>query len=130
MQNEPHAAAVLYAKDLNKVAAFYAALPGFAAVDRDAEHVRLESPAFQLVVLQIPRHLASTVHVTVPPARRSDLAVKLVFFVPNIAAVRALAPALGGALNGPDKEWSFNGSKVSDGLDPEGNVIQFRERAI
>jgi hypothetical protein len=26
-----------------------------------------------------------------------------------------------------EQEWSFNGVAVCDGLDPEGNVIQFRE---
>jgi hypothetical protein len=32
-------------------------------------------------------------------------------------------------LNPTDKEWRFQGFKVCDGLDPEGNVIQFREHA-
>jgi hypothetical protein len=27
------------------------------------------------------------------------------------------------------KEWSFNGVTVCDLLDPEGNVVQFRESA-
>ena len=27
----------------------------------------------------------------------------------------------------PEKEWTFNGVLVCDALDPEGNVIQFRE---
>jgi hypothetical protein len=26
-----------------------------------------------------------------------------------------------------DKEWTFNGVVVCDALDPEGNVLQFRE---
>jgi hypothetical protein len=26
-----------------------------------------------------------------------------------------------------DKEWSFNGVVVCDAVDPQGNVIQFRE---
>jgi hypothetical protein len=34
-----------------------------------------------------------------------------------------------GAVNPPDQEWSFNGITVCDGLDPEGNVVQFREHA-
>jgi hypothetical protein len=28
-----------------------------------------------------------------------------------------------------EQEWSFQGSTVCDGFDPEGNVIQFREQA-
>ena len=100
---------------------------GLAAEGGDGEHVRLESAAFQLVVLQIPSHIASTIEIAVPPVRRSNAAVKLVFFVPSIALARASAGAWGGVLNGADQEWSFEGWKVCDGLDPEGNVIQLRE---
>lgn len=120
---------MLYAKDMDRVVAFYAALLGFETAGRDEEHVRLESPAFQLVVLRMPSRIASTMQITVPPARRDNMAIKLVFFVPSIATVRASAPALGGILNGARKEWLFNGCKVCDGIDPEGNVIQFREPA-
>jgi len=49
--------------------------------------------------------------------------------VPSIAAVRASAPSLGGALNAANKSWTFDGCAVCDGADPEGNVFQVRERA-
>ena len=129
MSDEPRAGAVLYAKDMDRVVAFYAGARGFATAGRDEEHVRLESPAFQLVVLRMPSRIASAIEIAVPPARRANMPVKLVFFVPSIAAVRASAPALGGILNGAGKEWLFDGCKVCDGIDPEGNVIQLRERA-
>jgi hypothetical protein len=29
-----------------------------------------------------------------------------------------------------EREWIFDGVTVCDGLDPEGNVIQFREHAV
>lgn len=119
--------AVLYAKDMNRVAAFYSTVLGFEASGRDEGHIVLESDAFQLVVLQIPSHIASTIEIAVPPVRRERAAVKLVFCVPSIADVRVVAKAHGGVLNAPEKEWSFNGFTVCDGLDPEGNVIQFRE---
>jgi catechol 2,3-dioxygenase-like lactoylglutathione lyase family enzyme len=109
--------------------AFYSAVLGFETVGRDEKHVRLESPAFQLVVLRMPRHIASTIEIAVPPAGRANTAVKLVFFVPSIAMVRASTPALGGVLHGAGKEWLFNGQKVCDGMDPEGNIIQVREHA-
>ena len=128
MSYESRAGAVLYAKDMARVAAFYEAVLGLETAAHDHEHVLLESPAFQLVVLRIPSHIASTIHIAVPPVRRATAAVKLVFFVPRIADVRAVAEALGGVLNAAEDEWWFNGWKVCDGLDPEGNVIQFRER--
>jgi catechol 2,3-dioxygenase-like lactoylglutathione lyase family enzyme len=130
MSYEERAGAVLYAKDIDRVAAFYVAVLGLEVAAHDREHVLLESRALQLVVLQVPPHIASTIEITVPPVRRADAAVKLVFFVPSIAAVRRLAEAHGGVLRGPKQEWTFNGYKVCDGLDPEGNVIQFRARAV
>jgi hypothetical protein len=32
-------------------------------------------------------------------------------------------------MNPTGMEWSYKGRRVCDGLDPEGNVIQVRERA-
>jgi predicted enzyme related to lactoylglutathione lyase len=123
------AGAVLFAKGVDRLAGFYAAVLGLQATDRDDDHVVLESPGFQLVVLRIPHEIAATITITVPPTRRAGEAIKLVFFVPSIANVRATAEAHGGVVNSSDTEWSFQGFKVCDGLDPEGNVIQFREQA-
>ena len=121
--------AVLYAKDIDRVATFYSAVLGLEEEARDGDHVVLESPAFQLVVLQIPSDIVSTIEITVPPKRRAMAAVKLVFFVSSMADVRASVDAFGGVMNSSDKEWSFQGFNVCDSLDPEGNVIQFREYA-
>jgi predicted enzyme related to lactoylglutathione lyase len=127
MNNPRPSGAVLYAKDMNRVATFYAAVLGLQPADRDEQHVVLESGGFQLVVLRISREIAATIEIAEPPVRRSEAAVKLVFFVSSISSVRASAASYGGALNPADKEWSFNGFTVCDGVDPEGNVIQFRE---
>jgi hypothetical protein len=32
-----------------------------------------------------------------------------------------------GFMEPADREWSFNGVTGCDGLDPEGNVVQFRD---
>jgi catechol 2,3-dioxygenase-like lactoylglutathione lyase family enzyme len=129
VSDEARSGAVLYAKDVDRVVAFYSAVLELPAADRNDDHVVLESPGFQLVVLHIPPDIASTIVITVPPTRRVNAAIKLVFFVPSIARARASAGACGGVLNPADKEWSFQGFKVCDGLDPEGNVIQLREHA-
>jgi predicted enzyme related to lactoylglutathione lyase len=128
-EDESRAGAVLYAKNVERVVAFYSAVLGFQISAAEESHVVLESSSFQLVVLRIPDEIASSITITAPPTRRASAAIKPVFFVANIAAVRATADALGGKLNSRDKEWSFQGFKVCDGLDPEGNVIQFREPA-
>lgn len=79
--------------------------------------------------LAIPPHRAADVVVAEPPLRREDTAIKLVFFVPSIAEARATAAMNGGALNPPEREWRFQHHLVCDGIDPEGNVIQLRQRA-
>jgi len=119
---------VLYAKDLDRVAAFYGAVLGLAAKDRDDEHVVLDSAAFQVVILRIPASIASRIQIEAPPVRRADVPIKPVFFVTSLADVRASAEARGGMVGATHKEWVFDGWRVVDGLDPEGNVVQFRER--
>jgi len=124
---ESRTGAVLFAKGLDRIAAFYSAVLGLTEANRDDDHILLESPGFQLVVHRIPGDRATTVDSSLPPVRRATAAFKPVFFVPNIGSVRLLVEANGGVMEPADKEWSFNGVRVCDGLDPEGNVVQFRE---
>ena len=120
------AAAVLYAKDPERVVAFYTGAVGLAVTSDEPDHAVLALSGFQLVVLRIPDHIAADIDIADPPVRREDTAVKLVFFVKDLAVVRASAPALGGSVNPPEREWNFDGATVCDGTDPEGNVIQLR----
>ena len=121
--------AVLYAKDVARVSAFYLQTLGLSVAHEEADHVVLESPVLQLVVLQIPEPLASQIVVTSPPERRTDAAIKLSFVVPGIEAIRALVQRLGGELNPAERIWAYRGFRHCDGQDPEGNVLQFREHA-
>ena len=61
--------------------------------------------------------------------RRENTAFKLSFRVDSLADARAAAKDAGGELNPPEKEWDFQGMRVCDGCDPEGNMIQVREAA-
>lgn len=126
MTPTPRTGAVLFAHDLDRVAAFYAAVLGLVEAHRDTHHIRLESPGYELVV-----HATHTApeDASTPPARRSSAAFKPVYFVPDIAPLRRIAPGLGGALEPATQEWSFHGVTVCDGVDPEGNVVQFRAPA-
>jgi catechol 2,3-dioxygenase-like lactoylglutathione lyase family enzyme len=125
---ESRTGAVLFAKDLDRIATFYSVLLGLTEVNRADDHILLESPGFQLVVHRLSGGGAETGDLTAPPARRRTAAFKPVFFVPSISRLREIAGTHGGAMEPADQEWSFNGMTVCDGLDPEGNVIQFRER--
>jgi catechol 2,3-dioxygenase-like lactoylglutathione lyase family enzyme len=119
--------AVLFANRLDRVAAFYSKVLGLRESHRGDDHILLESPGFQLVVHRIPEHAAAGLTFLEPPVRRASAAFKPVFFVQSLADLRAVANAHGGAMEPMEKEWSFNGMVVCDALDPDGNVIQFRE---
>ncbi len=122
------AGTVIYAKDVARVAAFYEHAAGLPVVHHEADHIVLESPAFQLVVLAVPETLAATIRVDVPSERRTNTAIKPVLFVRDIAATRTRAVLHGGELNPAAREWIFRGHCVCDGHDPEGNVVQFRQK--
>lgn len=123
MSYESRTGAVLFANNLDRVATFYSVVLGLTEANRADDHILLESPGFQLVVHRIT---GSAGDITTPPARRTSAAFKPVFFVPSISRLRGVAEGHGGVMEPAEQEWSFNGITVCDGLDPEGNVIQFR----
>lgn len=127
MSTPPPAGAVVYALDVPRCSAFYAAVTGLPVVEEAADLTVLSSPTFQLVVHGIPAQIAATIEITDPPVRREDGAVKLVFVVASLASARADAHRLGGELDPPQNEWRWGRQLVCDGHDPEGNVIQFRQ---
>ena len=129
MPSLPPAGAVLYAKDIAKVGHFYADVAGLRLAHEEQDHLVLESDTFQLVVVAIPSKRAASIHIAEPPQRRENTAIKLVFPVSSLVAARQAAQLRGGELNAPSREWLFQGSRVCDGHDPEGNVVQFREHA-
>jgi predicted enzyme related to lactoylglutathione lyase len=129
MSSQAKAGAVIYAKDFSRVSDFYAGVVGFEVAHSEADHVVLESRAFQLVVLSIPPAITSSIEITRPPLVRTETPIKLVFFVISISASREAAVRLGGQLNPAEREWRFQQATVCDGHDPEGNVFQLREMA-
>ena len=125
--SQPAAGAIVYAKDIVRVSRFYAEVAGLEIVHEVADHVVLESDAVELVIVQIPPAIAERIVIATPPERRENTAVKLVFWVADLARARADAHSAGGELNPADKEWTFQGTRVCDGHDPEGNVVQLRQ---
>ena len=123
-----HAGAVLYAKNLAPVKPFYEAVLSLNVEHADNDYVVLASPAFQLVILKVPEHIASSIEIESPPRRRTEAPIKLVFEIPSISTARAIAQLHGGELLPAEREWNFQGYRVCDGQDPEGNIVQFRQR--
>lgn len=122
--------ATVYAKDLPRVGRFYEEVCGFAPIQREADFLVLERGGLQLVIVEIPAHIARTFEIPTPAPRREDSALKLVFVVESIARARESAQMLGGVVDLAEREWEFRGMRVCDGHDPEGNVIQLREHAL
>jgi predicted enzyme related to lactoylglutathione lyase len=119
----PLPGAVVYAKDVQRLAAFYAQVAALRTVHSAADHVLLQGHGFQLVVHAIPNAIARDIHIATPPALREDTAIKLSLPVADLAAARALAATLGGGLRGPEAEWRYDGAVGCNGHDPEGNVL-------
>jgi predicted enzyme related to lactoylglutathione lyase len=133
-QREAHggkqAAAVLYATDMARLSRFYQDVLGFTAQNAASDHVVLVSPAYQLALVKTPSSIASSIEVKTPPRSRIESSIKLAFATTNIAAVRASAPKYGGAVLPQAAEWDFDGARLCDGSDPEGNVFQLREAHV
>jgi predicted enzyme related to lactoylglutathione lyase len=127
MLQPPRYGAVIYAKDYQQLARFYEQVAGLTPREVEKDYVVLEAPSFQLVILQIPQRIAATITIDIPPQKRESTPIKLVLNVNSLENARQAARLLGGELNGVDKEWSFNGVKRCDGIDPEGNVFQLQE---
>jgi catechol 2,3-dioxygenase-like lactoylglutathione lyase family enzyme len=123
------AGAIVYAKDIQRLARFYAAVADLEIVHEVADHVVLESETYELVIVAIPAATAARIAIATPPVRRTNTAFKPSFRVDSLAAVRAAAREADGELDPPEKEWDFQGMRVCDGCDPEGNMIQLREAA-
>ncbi len=80
------------------------------------------------MIVQVAASIASMIHLADPPVRRTQTPVKLVFDVESISAARGAALNLGGGIDLTASEWIFQGHRVCDGHDPEGNVVQFQQR--
>jgi uncharacterized protein YjbI with pentapeptide repeats len=122
--------AVLYVKDVTRLRQFYQHVVGFKVQHAARDHVVLASPAFQLVLVEVPSSIASSIDVTEPPRLRTESPTKLSFATADIAAVRVAAPQYGGGVLPRESEWDFDGARVCDGNDPEGNVFQLREARV
>jgi hypothetical protein len=78
----------LWAKDLDRLAAFYEAVLGMTRGHTSNELVFLESPGIQLVVHAIPPPVAASIAIEAPPRRRENAAMKFFFAVPDVQVRR------------------------------------------
>ena len=119
--------AVLYAKDLAWLVELYRAVVGIEPQTAEKGFAVFGSIPSQFVIVRIPKNVARSIDISSPPKPRHGIPLKLVFAVEDIANARDRAARLGGAVNAVKHEWNFEGTKVCDGHDPEGNVFQIRQ---
>lgn len=119
---------VVFAKNKKCVSAFYRQVLGLVAREERASHDLLCGPGIEVVVHAIPRKRADAISIEDPPRVRDEAPFKPAFVVPDLEAVRSAAEATGGSVKPRDVAWRFRGATVLDGWDPEGNVVQFKQR--
>jgi predicted enzyme related to lactoylglutathione lyase len=125
MPGPAQAGLFIYAKDLARLAGFYESLLGMSRVHSTPDLVVLRSPDIQLIVHAIPPTIAASI--SSPPTKRDNAALKFFFTVPSLADATAKAPSLGGEVL--PEQWQGSGFRVSNAVDPEGNIFQVRESA-
>lgn len=118
---------VVFAKDKQRVSAFYQQTLGLAVEASDSSHDLLRGQGYEVVVHSIPRKAAAAIQISSPPQPRQETPFKPTFVVASLAAVRAAAQATGGVLKPQAGAWHFRGHTVLDGWDPEGNIVQFKQ---
>lgn len=119
---------MVYALEVPRMTAFYSSLTLLTIEETDPAFVVLGVGEFQLVIVAVPPRIRATITLATPPLERADTPIKVVLPVRSLSATRSQAPSLGGRVWPASDEWVFQGRRVCDGVDPEGNVVQFAEQ--
>ena len=119
---------VVFAKSVKKLSAFYAHTLGLEVLESARSHHLLRGNGYEVVVHAIPAKIAREIPIAKPPVLREDSAMKPSFVVPDLQALRLAVVATGGWLKPDDMAWTIRGHTVLDGCDPEGNILQFKQK--
>lgn len=121
------AGALIYAKEFQRLSAFYRDLLGMTKLTSDSRHQVIENADCQLIIHEIPLHIANTVTITTPPVPRDEAAIKLFFTVPSLEGVKETVRRNGGLMFGD--VYEMKGLYVRNGYDCEGNIFHLRAAA-
>lgn len=124
----PQQGLVVFAKNKKRVSAFYQLTLDLRVEETASSHDLLRGHGYEVVIHAIPRRYAAQIKIAKPPVVREDTPLKPTFVVNDLEAVRAAATKTGGHLKPAQFAWHFRGCMVIDGWDPEGNVVQFKQR--
>jgi predicted enzyme related to lactoylglutathione lyase len=114
--------AMIFAKDLARLTAFYRDLLGLPVVNAESQPgwVVFDAGGARFALHEIPAAIAAGITITDPPAVRESTPIKLVFATDDLEAACARLEA-GGATLRPARAPGWR-----DGVDPEGNVFQIK----
>jgi hypothetical protein len=126
----PQQGLVVFAKNKKRVSVFYQRTLSLVAEESEPSHDLLRGGGYEVVVHAIPRKIAAGIRIAHPAVPRADRPFKPTFVVASLESVRAAAVKTGGHLKPADGAWHFRGCTVLDGWDPEGNVVQFKQRDL
>ena len=119
---------VVFAKSVKKLSTFYVRTLGLEVLESARSHQLLRGHGYEVVVHAIPAKIAREIPIAKPPVLREDSAIKPSFVVPDLQALRLAVVATGGWLKPEEMAWTIRGHKVLDGCDPEGNILQFKQK--
>jgi predicted enzyme related to lactoylglutathione lyase len=119
---------VVFARNKKRVSAFYQVVLDLDVEEQASTHDLLRGHGYEVVVHAIPRKYAARIKIAKPPVVREDTPFKPTFVVKDLEAVRTGVNKTGGYLKPAEGAWRFRGCIVLDGWDPEGNVLQFKQR--
>lgn len=125
MTNNIRPGAVIFTGNHKRLAKFYEGTTGLAVRFTDDSLTVLGSDTFELVI----HALSGEPAVSEPPPVRQDSYIKPFFPVTTLSEARERAAELGGQLRPQNEEWTARGFRACEAIDPDGNVIQFRENA-
>jgi predicted enzyme related to lactoylglutathione lyase len=120
---------VVFAKNKQRMSAFYAQTLALEVEESAPSHDVLRGHGCEVVIHAIPRKYAVGIKLSRPPALREETPFKPVFVVDSLDAVRAAAKQAGGGLKPIEDAWRILDFVVLDGWDPEGNLVQFKQKA-
>jgi predicted enzyme related to lactoylglutathione lyase len=115
---------ILFTGDVGRLVGFYRDILGLAELEREQGWCVLDAGGMKLALHEIPKHIAG--EVSDPPAKREDSYWKPTFVVDDLDATLARLAAAGIAMSTPR---TYGARTFSDGMDPDGNVIQIARHA-
>ena len=114
---------VIFTGDQKRLAKFYEVVTGFALTYEDDEISIVASDEIELII-----HVLRREPQVMPPVEAREATYFKPFFqVASLAETRERAAAFGGRLKPASAEWSARDFRACEAIDPDGNVIQFRE---